>query len=268
MSASTAFRLRVRSGVRYMFLTSCWVSVEVPRTPARRVTLWSERADEAAGRNPGVRVEVAILSREDRVEDDLRDLLERHERAVLHLLVEDGPDDLGLEDDVRQRGAVLDAPDRGDSAARELDPGDDAGRTPPGRLAIVHGDGHAARGERVLTLLEAAPSGPRRSGDARDGASRRPGRERRRAGRPRRRSRGASGGSSAGRPSCASRRARSRGRRRPPRPRGGRRSRPPRTRPAGECGGGTTRRPPGAPSGARRSSRLESNGGRPVLRCD
>ncbi len=66
-------------------------------------------ADEAPRGDPGVREEVAVLRREDRVEEDLRHLAERHERAVLHLLVEDGADDLGLEDDVRKRRAVLDA---------------------------------------------------------------------------------------------------------------------------------------------------------------
>ena len=50
-----------------------------------------------------MREEVAVLGRQDRVDEHLRNLVEADERPVLHLLVEDGADELRLEHDVGER---------------------------------------------------------------------------------------------------------------------------------------------------------------------
>ena len=105
--ASTTLRLSLRSGDRNMFFTSCCVSVEVPRTAPPRAAPWRTAPTSRRNEMPPWREEVPVLGRENGVEDHRGDLIERDERAVLHLLVVDGAHDFRLEHDVGQRRPVV-----------------------------------------------------------------------------------------------------------------------------------------------------------------
>ena len=108
-----------------------------------------ERPGEPSEREPGVRVEVAVLDREDGVLDDPRHPLEPDERPVLHLLVEDGADDLRLEDGPGKLGPVLGAADGRDATRLELDP-ERLPRDPAvGRLPVVQAHRHPSLGDEV-----------------------------------------------------------------------------------------------------------------------
>ena len=80
---SWILRLNVRSGVSRKFFTTCCVIVDAPCLvwPARRFA--KNAREHAAVVDAAVRPEVVVLGRDERIDDDRRDLVVRHERAAL-----------------------------------------------------------------------------------------------------------------------------------------------------------------------------------------
>ena len=90
-TTSCTLRFSERSGVRNMFLASCWVSVEPPSTTPPAKTFFATRAHQADRIDAEMRAEAAVLDGDHRFGHVVRELLDPDRLAARIAAIADQP---------------------------------------------------------------------------------------------------------------------------------------------------------------------------------